>query len=339
MTFHRVYSLAGAVAAGIGLMLSPLAAQNGSDAANVPASKMPPPIWAFPYVESSGARPKPPDDGDKVMRVPNSDVTYTMAHIRDGYNALDWHPQDHPPMPEVVAHGRRETNVKTCGRCHLVTGQGRPENGPVGGLPAPYFIQQVKEFQSGARRSSDMRRIAPTDMVAAVKNMTDEDLKAAAEYFASVKFKSITKVVEAETIPKPAMKGSIYVVSETGEKEPLGERIIEVPDHVERGEIRDTHSMNTAYVPVGSIRKGEELANGGGGKTMKCSLCHGDGLTGLASTPPIAGRSPTYIVRALYDFQSGARHGASSPMMKGVVETLTVNDMIALAAYVSSLTP
>jgi cytochrome c553 len=62
-------------------------------------------------------------------------------------------------------------------------------------------------------------------------------------------------------------------------------------------------------------------------------------MKGIGPIPPIAGRSPSYLVRQLYDFQTGARAGISSALMKPSVEKLTVEDMIALAAYASSLSP
>jgi len=55
--------------------------------------------------------------------------------------------------------------------------------------------------------------------------------------------------------------------------------------------------------------------------------------------PTIAGRSPTYMFRQLYDFKSGARKGANSAIMKAVVEKLGMDDMIALVAYSASLKP
>ena len=60
---------------------------------------------------------------------------------------------------------------------------------------------------------------------------------------------------------------------------------------------------------------------------------------GLGSFPPIAGRSPTYIVRQLYEFRHGGRTGGSSALMKLPVEKLSQDEMIALAAYVGSLEP
>ena len=72
---------------------------------------------------------------------------------------------------------------------------------------------------------------------------------------------------------------------------------------------------------------------------MPCGICHGPDLKGLGPIPGIAGRSPSYIVRQLYDFQHGTRAGIGSALMKPAVEKLMIDDMIALAAYAASLAP
>jgi cytochrome c553 len=53
--------------------------------------------------------------------------------------------------------------------------------------------------------------------------------------------------------------------------------------------------------------------------------------------PPLAGRYPTYIVRQLLAFKTGARYTAASQPMQAVVARLSVEDMIAVAAYAASL--
>ena len=113
-----------------------------------------------------------------------------------------------------------------------------------------------------------------------------------------------------------------------------------MPDDVNQFELRDPRATFTAYVPVGSLAKGEALVKtGGSGVTVACGSCHGPDLKGVETVPPIAGRSPTYIMRQLYEFQHGSRSGAASAPMKQTVEKLSQDDMIALAAYVSSLDP
>jgi cytochrome c553 len=116
--------------------------------------------------------------------------------------------------------------------------------------------------------------------------------------------------------------------------------VIEVPEDLEQFISRDSHSQFIAYVPTGSIEKGKALATtGGAGHTVQCTICHGPDLRGLGPIPGIAGRSPSYIVRQLYDFQHGVRAGIASALMKPTVEKLSTEDMINLAAYAGSLTP
>jgi cytochrome c553 len=132
----------------------------------------------------------------------------------------------------------------------------------------------------------------------------------------------------------------MFLTLEGNEKEPLGQRIIETPLNAEGTEVlRDARSGFTAYVPMGSIKKGEALVTTGAGKTTQCGLCHGASLTGLGPVPGLAGRSPSYLVRQLYDMQQGARKGTWTELMKAVVSKLTDDDLVAIAAYTSSRTP
>jgi cytochrome c553 len=108
----------------------------------------------------------------------------------------------------------------------------------------------------------------------------------------------------------------------------------------EQVELRSPRASFVSYVPVGSVAKGEALVTtGGGGKTLPCAICHGVGLKGLGDVPNIAGRSPGNVARQIYYFQTGDRGGASAALMKGVVEKLTADDVIAISAYVASLEP
>ena len=112
-------------------------------------------------------------------------------------------------------------------------------------------------------------------------------------------------------------------------KEPIGQRIIEVPENTEQTErLRNPRSGFIAYVPPGSIKKGQALVTTGANKTVQCAVCHGADLQGLGPVPGIAGRSPSYMVRQLFDMQQGTRKGEWSHLMKSVVEKLTPEDMI-----------
>ena len=295
-----------------------------------------PPPWAYPVnpPPTPGAKPAPPDPEPK--QVPGTTVTYTIAQTRDPYNPPDWHPSGHPPMPPSVAHGRPK-ELRACGFCHLTNGQGRPENAPLAGLPAAYIVQQMADFKSGDRKSAEPRMGPPNAMIQDAKAATPAEVAEAAAYFSSFPFKRWIRVVESKEVPKTRIAGSMLVPTEGTEA--LGQRIIEMPENRERTELRDGASGFVAYVPPGSIAKGEALVTTGGGKTVACGTCHGDDLKGLGPIPPLAGRSPSYTVRQLFDLQQGVRKGPWSALMKSAVEKLTVDDMIAIAAYTSSREP
>lgn len=295
-----------------------------------------PPVWAYGTDPSTarprGARPAP---DAKLKHLPGSTLEFTRAQIGDRFGPADWYPGDHPAMPEVVAHGRKPT-VMACSLCHYPNGKGRPENAGVAGLPVTYFIEQMKEFRDGDRTSADTRKKNTSVMAAIAKAMTDEEIKAAADYFGSMKWSPWIRVVEAATVPKTYTSVGMYLPVEEGGTEPIGERIIEIPEQPEATEVlRNPRSGFIAYVPVGSIEKGKELAAHG----SACGICHGAGLKGEGPIPAIAGRSPSYLVRQMYDMQQGTRKGIWTELMKPVVSKWSEEDMLNVAAYVSSLTP
>ena len=139
-------------------------------------------------------------------------------------------------------------------------------------------------------------------------------MQAAAAYFSALKPRANIRVVETDSVPKTFVAGMVSSPPAIPvSKEPIGQRIIEVPEDLEQFENRDPRSQFIAYVPIGSIAKGAALVStGGAGKTLQCAICHGQDLKGLGGIPSIAGRSPSYIVRQLYDIQNGARAGTAS---------------------------
>ena len=295
-----------------------------------------PPAWAYPV--------NPPDfkasvDDGTARRVPNSTIALTLTEVGDRFRAPDWHPDEHVPMPDIVAHGRKP-DIVACGFCHRANGSGGIENSNIAGLPEAYFIQQMADFKSGARKSSVQNRV-PTERKARLAlQVSETEIVAAAAYFAAIPTRSTVMIVETDMVPKSYVSAWHLAASASGEKEPIGKRIIEVPENLEHYESRDSRARFVAYVPTGSIKKGERLAKtGGDGKTVQCSICHGPDLRGSGPIPGISGRSPSYVVRQLYDFKHGSRAGPSSPMMKQSVEKLSTDDMIVLAAYVANLAP
>jgi cytochrome c553 len=301
------------------------------------------PAWAYgvPNTPPAGdgqraGGPRQPDTSPK--HIPDSTQTFTIPQLRDFFNVADWFPGDHPPMPDVFVHGR-PPDVRGCGMCHMPNGKGRPENAPLAGLPYAYVVQQLVDFKNDRRTSADSRKTNTAQMIQAAKAMTDDEVKAAATYIASLKYTPWIRVVEADAIPKMRIAGNVFFPIADAGTEPLGRRIVETPDDGERFELRDPHSGFIAYAPKGSIARGATLAASGGNKTLPCNVCHGSDLNGLGPVPAIAGRSPSYLVRQLWDFKAGARQGEWAPLMQQVVAKLSVDDMVDLIAYVSWLPP
>jgi len=203
-------------------------------------------------------------------------------------------------------------------------------------LPIAYTIRQLNEFKNGGRKG-----IRTSSMVDIAKAITDEEMREAAEYFAArTPLKGYTKVVESATAPKSYVgSGAMRFANKDGGTEPLGNRIIEVPQDEAAAEARNPRIGFVAYVPQGSIAKGQALVTTGGGKSIPCTICHGPNLKGIGEVPPIASRSPMYIYRQLNDMQAGMRNGTAMALMKAVVEKLNSDDMIALAAYLGSQQP
>ncbi len=292
--------------------------------------------YAIPPAPPAGATAPAPDTS--IKHLPGNSLEFTRAQISDRFGPADWYPGDHPSMPDVVAHGKKP-NVFACGLCHYPNGKGRQENAGVSGLPVSYFIQTMEDFRSGARKSAEPRKNNTNLMVQFAKNMTDDEIKAAAEYFGSMKWTPWIKVIETNSVPKTHNANGMFLVEGT-EKEPLGKRILETPENAEATEVlRDPHSGFFAYVPPGSIKRGEALVTKGAGKTTQCGLCHGADLKGLGPVPGIAGRSPSYLVRQMYDMQQGARNGTWTQLMKPVVANLSDEDMLDIAAYTASRMP
>jgi cytochrome c553 len=309
------------------------------------------PSWAYGFVDTpppagapaapaapAAAAPAAPDT--TPLSVPGSDRKLTRAQANDPYSPADWFPGEHPTPPDIVTHGRRDANINACGLCHYVGGHGRQENSGIAGLPYDYFLQTMMDFKNDMRHSADPRKANTNRMIGFAKAMTDDEIKAAAKYYSSIPWTQYIRVVETKTIPKMRMNNGMFVKLEGNETEPLGMRVIESPENFERTEIRDPHSGFVAYVPTGAIKAGEALVKtGGNGKTEACATCHGPALEGLGPVPGIAGRSPSYLVRQLNDMQVGTRHGVWTALMKPVVDKLTAEDFVNIAAYVSSRPP
>ena len=236
-------------------------------------------------------------------------------------------PEEHPAAPKAVTGG--EGVRFACGSCHLMSGQSHSEAADIAGMPASYLIRQIQYYKDGSRK--DDARMGPI-----AKTTADEDVRQAAEYFASLKPRVFVKVIETATPPRTfiATAGRHRQLHPAGGTEPIGQRILQIPEDPFRTEIRDPHSGFIAYVPPGSLAKGEALVKDG-----KCANCHGEGLKGKGENPRLAGLQPLTIARQLFDIRHGSSAGEALAPMKPIAAKMTDDDIIAVSAYLGSLPP
>lgn len=288
-------------------------------------------LWAFPVVSAMVNKPPIPVS-EAPQQVEGSTKAYTQAELDLMSIGVDWFPDRHAPAPLIVRDGSSNGGF-ACGSCHLTNGLGHPESSDMAGLSADYIIKAMAEYRSGVR-------VDPVRMTGIAKATSEAEVREAAQWFASQKptVAHWTRVVEAQTVPKTYIgPGRMrFVDPDATGTEPLGDRIISLPEDVSKARRRDPSSGFIAYVPEGSVARGRALANGTGGKSLVCTLCHGPGLLGLANIPRIAGQHPIYLVRQLYAFKNGNNNGPDAQLMKAVVDKLTDQDIIDLAAYIGS---
>src|SRR6185295_12816276 len=271
--------------------------------------------WAFPV--KNGDLP-PEEPGPKT--IPGATKSFTQAQIDDLLSPPDWFPQEHGPAPQIVQKGHGD--ALACGACHLMSGVGHPESADMAGLKAEYIRRQMADFKSGARKE-------PNRMNTIASALSDDEIRQAGEWFASLKPYTWTKVVEAAMVPKTFVgQGRMRFAQPGGGMEPIGKRIITLPQDQSRATKRDPKSGFTAYVPPGSLKKGEAFVkNGGSGKSVACAICHGDSFQGLGNVPRLAGLHPIYIAPQLFNFRDGNRNGGDAPLMKKPVSQMTDEDI------------
>ena len=128
-------------------------------------------------------------------------------------------------------------------------------------------------------------------------------------------------------------------IDPAGGMEPIGQRIISVPEDPARARLRDPNSGFISYVPPGSLARGKNIVETAAGETTACGLCHGQDMRGIAAVPRLGGMHPVYTARQLMWFKDGTRAGARAHLMKPWAMTLNVDDIIAVSAYLATLAP
>jgi cytochrome c553 len=320
---------------------------------SIHAQVEPEPLWAYAWstqpkpgdkaipqpVPTRALRPnEDPQEQTKPRTVAGSSASYSLVDVRDGHNVIDWFPGDHPAMTPIMKNGPASLGetARGCASCHLPNGKGRPENAPPAGQPFGYTMQTLRDFRDGKRVSSDPRKPNTPTMTALAKAMTEEEMRLSAEYFAAMPWTPWIRVIEADRIPEMHLEeGNMYITVGKSPTEPLAGRIVETPEDANQANnLRNPRSGWVAYVPVGSLAKGEKLVD-----TGRCVTCHGTDLMGSGEFPGIAGRSPSYMMRQLWDMKQGKRNGLYTVLMKPVVADLTADDMTAIVAYLASIKP
>jgi cytochrome c553 len=298
------------------------------------------PAWAFPVLGTATAPSATGTDTSVVATVPTSRAKFRVGRTRDRYDVADWNPATHLAAPPIVMHGRKPV-VMACGFCHLADGRGRPENAMVAGLPVDYFVQQVKDMRTRVRRTaSPVPFPSFVAMQLIADSVTDAEVEEAARYFAKVRARRASRVVESDSVPRFMTLNGLSTVLPGNGHEALADRLVEVALDLRRHELHDPMAEYVAYVPRGSLARGRALAAGDPRRGVKgCTSCHGADLRGVQLVPPLAGRSPSYLLRQLIAFRTGARDGATSAPMREVAATLSIADMVAAAAYAGSRAP
>jgi cytochrome c553 len=294
------------------------------------------PEWAF-FVPAELPAPAATAPAPPVARA---------ATALDVLNPPDWYPAEHPPMPAVVAHGsppRAETSAPLlpCALCHLPNGLGHVESASLAGLPADYIIRQFAEFRSGERRITVGDGRAQRLLVTLKSSYTDEQVRAAAMYFSALAPRAWIQVRETKRVAVSIVDPNSLMRTALADQgtELLGSRIVELPENESGLRNRDSHSGFIAFVPEGSVANGKILVTRPNEWGVACTACHGTTLSGLGGVPPLAGRPPTYLVRQLWNYQSGERRGSMAAPMQAIAARLRVDEMLAMAAYLASLPP
>jgi cytochrome c553 len=292
------------------------------------------PDWAYAVPTPANEATAPRDDGTKFT-LPGSQGHFTRGQISGANHSppADWYPADHPTMPRLVANGDAARGITACAGCHYPNGKGRPQNAGIAGLNADYLARQLHDMKAGTRKSAEPRKHNAQQMVDFARAMTDAEINEAATYYAALPHTVPIHVVETQNVQKMRSQEGMWLPHESGAKEPIGNRVIETPANADREQLRDPHAGFIAYAPKGSVAKGRRLAG-----ELACASCHGDGLHGMDNTAPaLAGRSPSYLARQLYDFQQGTRRGEMAAPMQPVVAKLSGADIVNLTAYLASL--
>ena len=277
--------------------------------------------WAYP------TNP-PPGTPNREDLPPAGPVNENMVHL--SYTGL-------PPAPDIIGIGKPQP----CVTCHLTNGNGHPQTADISGLPVNYFVEQVHAFASGQRVDKRTGRMA-----AVAKAISEQDLKAAAEYYAAVspaRQQWIKTVVATEAPKHEFLMGPGGIgFSMPGGTEPIppgqmvmmpqDEDMVRAEDQLRGGFIQ--------YVRPEEMAQGARVVEtGDGGRLLKCATCHGADLKGKGDVPRLLGRQTQYMIRAINDMRDGANKNPQAAVMAAVAAKMTDEDIVGAAVYLASKAP
>ena len=292
--------------------------------------------WAYPAAAEKTPFPKLP--AETVYRVAGSALSYSGEQLNKMADPVDWLPAEHPPMPRLVAHGDHDRKIEACSGCHGSNLQGELEIPNLAGLPSAYIAEQLHEFAAGRRHSSVADREPAVMMAEIAGRLKEAEIAELAKFFSSIgKRPPFVKVIEADQVPvTTASSHGWQEVAPGGAKEPIGRRIVEIAEDFNQQWAGDPHSLVIAYAPPGAVERGKALVHQG---AQPCVSCHGGNLKGVGRAPPLAGRDPHYLARALWDIKSGARGGPAVALMQKPAAAIPEDQIVDIAAYLASLSP
>jgi cytochrome c553 len=290
--------------------------------------------WAYPVAPAN--LPHPDSTATFTALGADPSVKLTMRQVGDAFSPPDWFPKEHAPLPQIVAHGRAP-HVPACTLCHLPNGNGHPESASISGLTEAYIVEQMYAFRGGERTN-----IRAPAMIEMALDISEQELRAAAAYYANIPRpqQKWIRVVETSRAPASHVGAGGARFFDSGTKTiPVPPDLIYEVAESEQVELRNAHVGFVDFVPVGSLMKGRSVAMGNHGKMRTCGSCHGDGYGGHEDAPRIAGRSAYYLIRQMADMRSGVRKGTALGKMKEIVGKLSDADIINVAAYIASRSP
>src|SRR5690606_38066649 len=102
-------------------------------AAEAPSQPLQKPEWAYAIPTAPAGPPTPRDQ--RLHSLPGADRQFTWDQVQGrrpaGFTGplgpADWFPDEHPPMPDIVAYGDPVRGILPCALCHYPSGKGRSE--------------------------------------------------------------------------------------------------------------------------------------------------------------------------------------------------------------------